>query len=57
MERVTAELTNYLIQLPVILVGLAGIVLSLVFWRCHPMVSILTIISIVVLLMEMLISA
>jgi hypothetical protein len=47
MERLVPTLTVYLTQLPVILVWLIGLVLSLVYWRRHPTVSLLAIVAIV----------
>ncbi len=49
-------LASYLAQTPLFLVWLAGIILSLVSWRRHPKVSLLTFIAIAGLFIASLIS-
>ncbi len=41
-----------LVQLPLYLVWLVGIILAIAFWRRHPRVSLLTIIALVLFLLE-----
>jgi len=43
MERLLPTLGTFLVQLPVFLVWLAAIVLSVIHWRRHPRVSLLTV--------------
>ncbi len=50
MENVVPSLSVLLVQAPVILVWLVGLVLSVVFWRRHPRVSLITMIAILGLL-------
>ena len=45
MEILVATLSNLLVQLPILLVWLIGIVLAFVFWRRHPQVSLLALIG------------
>ena len=55
MEMLAPTLTALLTQLPVILVLLAGFILSLIHWQQHPRVSLLTAIAVVGFLAIMLI--
>jgi hypothetical protein len=54
-ETMISTLAQYLIQIPVLLVWLAGIVLSIVHWRKHSRVSLLTLIAIVAFLVQSLV--
>lgn len=45
-------LLNYLNLFPLILVWLVGLILSIYFWRRHPVVSMLVAISLIILLAE-----
>lgn len=47
MSRSVSILSQYLIQSPVYLVWIAGIVLAIARWRRHPTVSLLTLASLV----------
>ena len=49
-------LVTYLIQLPLLLVWLIGIILAGVYWRRNPAVSLLTIIAIGMLFLESLVA-
>jgi len=55
MERILPTLINYLVQVPVLLAWLIGLILSIVFWQRHPRVSLLTLIALAVLFVETLI--
>jgi hypothetical protein len=46
MEETMATLGLFLVQLPVFIVWLVGIILSVVYWRRHPKVSLLALIAI-----------
>ena len=50
-----AVLSNYAIQLPIILVWAAGLVIALVRWKEHPRVSVLALIAFSVLMLQLLI--
>jgi hypothetical protein len=50
MNMSLSYLAVYLVQLPLYLVWLAGIILSIVFWKKHPTVSLLSLIALVGLL-------
>ena len=50
MELLVASFTSFLVQLPVVLVWLVGLILALIFWKRHPRVSLLTVIAILGLL-------
>ena len=50
MNTFLPYLSVYLLQLPLYLVWLVGIILSIVFWKKHPTVSLLTLIALVGLL-------
>jgi hypothetical protein len=52
MHAAIAIFSNLLVQLPVILVWLVGVILSLSYWRRHPKVSRFTLIAIAVLFVE-----
>ncbi len=54
MTILTLTLTAFLTQLPIILVLLIGFILSLVYWRRHPKVSLLTAIATVGILASLL---
>lgn len=56
MEMLASTFMVYLVQSPVILVWLIGLVLSLVYWRRHPTVSLVAIIAIMGFLVISLIS-
>ena len=45
MEKILPILSSLLVELPVTLVLLVGIVLSLVHWRRHPAVSVMSLIA------------
>lgn len=45
MEGAIATLGQYLVQIPVFIVWLVGIVLAVVYWRWHPKVSLLAFIA------------
>ena len=45
MDKLLPVLSSLLFQLPIILVWLVGIILALVFWRRHPIVSAMTLIA------------
>jgi hypothetical protein len=47
MDKLAPTLAVLLVQLPVILIWLIGQILSLVFWRRHPKVSLLTFIAMI----------
>ncbi len=52
MAAVFVTLSSLLIQLPLLLVWLVGIILALFFWRQHPRVSLLALIAISLLFVE-----
>jgi hypothetical protein len=56
MVEILGTLSVYLIQLPVVLVWLVGVILSLFYWQRHPQVSLWTLIAIVVLFAESFVS-
>ncbi len=45
MEAAFPTIASYLIQLPLFLVWLAGLILAVVFWKRHPRVSLLAVIA------------
>jgi hypothetical protein len=47
MEKLVPALSILLVQLPVILVWLVGLVLSLIYWQRHPKVSRLALIALI----------
>jgi hypothetical protein len=55
MDMAVGVFSSLLVQLPVILAWLVGIVLSLSYWRQRPRVSRLTLVAICVLLAERLV--
>jgi MFS family permease len=55
VDRLVSTFAVFLVQFPVVLVWLIGLVLSLVYWRRHPKVSLLTFIAIAGLLVSSLI--
>ena len=55
-DTILPTLIAYLVQSPILLVWLIGLVLATVYWRRHPRVSLLTVIALVVFLIETLVN-
>jgi hypothetical protein len=55
-EMLLPTLSTYLIQCPLFLIWLAGIVLAVIRWRKHPRVSLLAVIALVIIFIETIIN-
>lgn len=55
VNTIVPTLTTYLVRLPVLLVWFVAFILSLVFWRRHPKVSLLTVVALAILFVQSLV--
>jgi hypothetical protein len=47
MENLTSILSVFIVDIPIVLVWLIGIILAIVFWNQHPRVSLLSLIALI----------